>query len=233
MLPRARWLVCLACLGCHVAPNTAPPTESLPPLRKSHLSLAAAALADGDDEQACDHLSRFVQTQPEHRNARFFLAELLLQRGQHAAARAHYEQTIAACQAGEHADLRHLLHCHGRLLAIAEALDDEYEIELHKGIGLVLLAQARGQLGDPAGELPVEALLCRAAGCLAAAHALRPEEARPCWYLHVVWRQLGQTQPSQRWLSEAHAAAPFSSLTPAEQHSLALADHAAESKHRP
>ena len=75
----------------------------------------------------------------------------------------------------------------------------------------------------PAGDLPVEALLCKAAGSLAAAQALRPEEAKPCWYLHRVWRQLAQHQQADHWLRETHDAALFSALTPAEQRSLQIA----------
>lgn len=237
MLPRARWLICLACLGCHSISNVPVETSSrVEPMgsvadtakpaleiKPNHLSIAAAALARGDDAQAIHALTEFVAVQPNHPNARFFLAELLIQRGQHAEARMHYEQTIAACQAESQADHRHLLHCHGRLLAIAEVLDDEYEIQLQRGIGLVLLAQMRAALGDPDGNLPVETLLCRAAGCLATAHALDRDAARPAWYLHCVWRQLAQPQPAQRWLRTAHAAASFSYLAPVEQRELMLA----------
>ena len=240
MLRRARWLVCLACLGCHVVPITPPaPPQSAPTmapqpqLKASHLSMAAARLADGDEAQACAHLSQFVADQPNHRNARLLLAELLFQRGQHAAAREQFEQTIVRVQQEKPADVRHLLHCHNRLLALADVMDDDYESQLQRGISLVLLAQRRGQLGDPDGDLPVEALLCKAAGCLAAAHALRPDEARPCWYLHGVWRRLGQPQAAQHWLRQAQAAAPFSALTPIEQCGLVLAGQVAELGHRP
>src|SRR3989442_45943 len=126
MLPRAGWLVCLACLGCHTVPFT-PPADSPPPVRQSHLSLASVALADGDDVGTCDHLSQFIAVAPAHRNARLLLAELLFQRGQHAAAREHFEQLIATCQANESAETRQLLHCHSRLLAIAQAEGDDYE----------------------------------------------------------------------------------------------------------
>ena len=237
MRARARWLVCLTCLGCHSVPSAPPvsapspaqeidqPSSQEAPTTKAHpLSAAAALLAQGNDEQACAHLSEFVAQQPNHPNARYFLAELLFQRRQFAEARTHFEQTIAHCQEEQPIDLRHLLHCHGRLLSAAEALDDEYETQLQRGMSLVLLAQARADLGDPSGDLPVEALLCRAAGFLAGAHALRPNEARPCWYLHVVWRQLGQLQSAERWCNETLAAASFSYLAPAEQRGLMLAN---------
>jgi len=223
MLPRVRWLICLACLGCQVTPLAPPPAMTRQTSKENHLSSAAASLSAGEDEQACRHLMDYVEVQPEHRNSRFLLAELLYQRGQWAAAREHFEQSIALCQAKEPAEVQHLLHCHGRLLAIGEALDDSYEIALQRGIGLVLLAQARQRLGDPQGDLPVEALLFRAAGCLAVAHELRPQEPRPSLYLHDIWRQLGQTALATRWLNEAQAASGFSTLTPVEHRRLAIA----------
>lgn len=237
MLPRVRWLICLACLGCQAAPfappQPTPPQPAPPPIRHDHLSLAAASMSDGNDEQACNHLLRHIEVQPEHRNARFLLAELLYQRGQFAAAREHFEKSIALSQANEAAETQHLLHCHGRLLSIGEASDDGYEVALQRGIGLVLLAQARKQLGDPSGELPVEGLLCRAAGSLTAAHTLRPDEARPCWYLHEVWRQLGQTALSERWLKESQAAAAFSTLTSVEHCRMSLAGQASATRRYP
>jgi tetratricopeptide (TPR) repeat protein len=196
--------------------------EQQPELRHNHFSLAAAHLAKGDEPQACEHLSQFIAVEPEHHKARYLYAELLFKRGQHQAAREHFDRAVAACQENQ-ADRPQLIHCHSRLVAIAEAAGDEYETQLQRGIVLHLLAQARAQLGDPTGELPVEALLCKAAGCLASAHSLRPGEARPCWYLHDVWRQLAQQQQAQHWLRAAQAAAPHSHLSPAEQRSLLLA----------
>jgi tetratricopeptide (TPR) repeat protein len=236
MSPRAPWLICLACLGCHAVSTNAPELASTKTANKmraaprqpldiapDHLNSAAACLTRGDEEQACRHLSLFVTNAPNHPNAKFFLAELLFQRGQFAAAREHYLQAIAACQDQASRDVQHLLHCHGRLLAVAQALEDEYEIQLQRGIGMALSAQLRANLGDPQGVLPVEALLFRAAACLTAAHHLQPDQARPCWYLHTVWRQLGQAQPAELWLRRAEAAAAFSYLTCAEQRGLQLA----------
>ena len=76
---------------------------------------------------------------------------------------------------------------------------------------------------EPEGELPVEGLLCKAAGELTLARLERPDEARPCWYLYEVWSHLAQRQSALRWLREADAAAPFSYLTPNEQRRLSLA----------
>ena len=57
---------------------------------------------------------------------------------------------------------------------------------------------------------------------LALARLVRPDEARPCWYLYEVWSSLAQRQPAQRWLREADNWAPFSFLTPTEYRELQL-----------
>jgi len=71
--------------------------------------------------------------------------------------------------------------------------------------------------------LPAESLLCRAAAELKQAQALRPHAARPWWYLHITWRQLGQRDPACRSLWQASQRDPLSDLTPAEQRDLHLA----------
>ncbi|MCI0641591.1 MAG: tetratricopeptide repeat protein [Gemmataceae bacterium] len=190
---------------------------------KSFLSLAAAYLAQGDEDSACVALGQFVDANPEHRNGRYFLAELLAKTGRRRDARREFEQVVADNQQENPKDIRHLSHCHSRLMDLAEADADEYHFFLHRGIGLYWLSVGRFEAGDPTGDLPAEGLLCKAAAELSEAHELRPQEARPCWYLHAVWRQLAQAQPASRWLRQAHDAAPFTYLTPAERGSLHLA----------
>jgi hypothetical protein len=109
-------------------------------------------------------------------------------------------------------------------MEIAELAEDDYGAHLHHGIALYLLACQRAPLpedDDP--NLSPESLLCKAAGELMQARMERPDEARPCWYLFEVWSRLAQNQPASRWLRAAEAAAPFSSLTPAERRDLHLA----------
>ncbi len=100
-------------------------------------------------------------------------------------------------------------------MAAAEDAGDVYGEHLHRGIGLYLLA---GQ--DPAGA---EALLCKAAGELTLAARERPAEARPHWYLHLVWAQLAQSQPAMRHLRLAADLAAHADLSPAERRALSLA----------
>jgi tetratricopeptide (TPR) repeat protein len=203
-----------------------------PSFIRNHLSLAAAYLDSGKDELACDHLARYVAAQPEQTFVRTQYAELLLKLKHPAAARTELSGLIADCQDEGDETLELRLHCHSRLLDIAEEQDDDYAAHLHRGIGLYLLARQRANLDDPNGELPVEGLLCRSAAELAQARELRPDEARPLWYLHAVWSRLGRRDAAQRCLAQAATAAPFSDLTPAEQRSLALACRAGETPRR-
>jgi tetratricopeptide (TPR) repeat protein len=194
-----------------------------PALARNHLSLAAAFLARGQDEQAAPHLAHYLEAQPDHLIVRAHYAELLLRMEQREDAREQFERFIAEVQDHETLARQHLVHCHSRLMEIAEGEEDEYAEHLHRGIGLYLLGCQRARLGDPEGPLSAEGLLCKAAGELTAAHLRRPEEARPWWYLYAVWTELAQQQPAARCLRAAEAAAPLSYLTPAEQRDLYLA----------
>src|SRR5207244_1245123 len=145
-----------------------------------------------------------------HLAARLYYADMLLRHGQALAARVQYERFVAEVQDHDALADEHLVHCHSRLMEICEAASDEYGEHLNRGIGLFHLSCQRAASADLSGELPVEGLLCRAAGELMAARQAKPDEARPSWYLHEVWSRLGQKQPAARWLRVAEAQAAFS-----------------------
>jgi hypothetical protein len=189
----------------------------------NHLSLAAAYLDRGDDERAGAHLAAYLAAWPHHCEVRAHYAELLLRRRDFAAARFQYERFDADAQEQEGLDADGLVHCHSRLMQIAEAQDDDYAAHLHRGIGLYLLAVQQGRLPEEEQDGAPEAWLCKAAGELALAHGLRPDDARPCWYLYRAWSQLAQHHAAARWLRAAADAALFDRLTPAERRSLEMA----------
>ena len=241
-----RWLLfgifCCAGVGCHVVNFVTGPGKEAPAVevaipvqqtpvqavpvsepKSSHLTLAAMHLEKGEDAKACDHLGKFLVTNPEHRNARFYHAELLMKLGRVKEARDEFERVIAYGQEDAAPDLNHLANCHGRVLEAAESLSDRYLVHMHRGIGMYLLALEAAKLNDDDNPFSLEALLCKAAGELATARSMRPDEARPCWYLHAVWRQLAQPSQAGRWLQEARRSAPWSHLTPSEQRQLQLA----------
>jgi tetratricopeptide (TPR) repeat protein len=191
-----------------------------PTLDRNYLSLAAAHVSRGEEAESVRWLARYVEARPDHYVIRLHYAELLLRLGNLPEGRAQIERFIADVQDREELAATHLLDCHTKLMEIAGAGDDEYGEHLHRGIGLYLLACQRAQLPDTEEGPSTEALLCKAAAELGLARLRRPAEARPCWYLHVVWSQLAQHHPAARWLRAAEAAAPFSYLTPAEARGL-------------
>ncbi len=194
-----------------------------PTLVNNHLSLAAACLDKGDDQGAAPHLARYLEAKPDHYTVRAHYAELLLRLHDDRAARLQYERFDADVQDHEDAARQELVHCHSRLMEIADRENDDYAAHLHRGIGLYLLAGRRELLPADEDDLSAESLLCKAAGELTLARRERPEEARPCWYLFAVWSRLAQRQPAARWLRAAETVAPFSYLTPAERQGLQLA----------
>jgi tetratricopeptide (TPR) repeat protein len=195
----------------------------VPEQTRNFLSLAAAHLERGDQARACTCLCRFVAAHPEEIAIRSQYAELLVRHHRDREAREEFEECIAAAQELGKAGLRCLIHCHSRLMEIAETHEDAYAEHLHRGIGLYLLARESAGLVEAEAVLPSESLYCKAAGELTLALDERPEEARPSWYLHEVWSRLAQPQPARRCLREAENTAPFSYLTPCEQRGLQLA----------
>jgi hypothetical protein len=193
------------------------------PDARNYLSLAAAYTAKGDEAAACVALAHFVEANPEHRNARFYYAELLRRLGKSQEAQGQFEQSVANLQEEITSDYAQLVHCHGRLMELAEELQDEYQVHLHRGIGLFWLAQGSRTVGSDNAELSPEGLLCKAAAELNLANSLQPQEARPAWYLYSVWHSLAQSRLAEGYLQEACEAAPFSYLTAAELRSLQLA----------
>jgi tetratricopeptide (TPR) repeat protein len=205
---RRLWIAGFLCAICPSMPEQGVAQERAAPT--NHLTLAAAFLEKGE-------------THPDHRNARFYHAELLMKLGRHAAARGEFETVIAREQAEIDPDLKHLVYCHTRLREAGDALGDDYLVHLHRGIGMLLLARRCAALGNEVAGPSSEAMMFKAIAALKRARTLRSDEARPCWYLHVAWQQLGQDAPARRWLAEAQRRAPLTELTPAERRDLMLA----------
>jgi Flp pilus assembly protein TadD len=194
-----------------------------PKFAQAHLSLAAAHLALSEDKQAMPHLQSYLNLQPEHFLIRLHYAELLYRQERIEEARDHLERVVREMQEHPRYAEEHLVGCHTRLMEIAHDQGDAYGENLHRGIGLYLLARRRADLGDERGRRLAQEMLCKAAAELTLARMRRPDEARPYWYLHAVWVQLAQRQPAVKWLRRAEEAAPFSAMTPVEKRDLHLA----------
>jgi hypothetical protein len=194
-----------------------------PQMVVNELSLAVAYLEKKDTSTACFHLAVYVDARPEEFNIRARYAELLTRTPRLQDAREQFEQSVACAQDQAKPAVNQMLHFHGRLVELAEQAEDAYAEHLHRGIGLYWLARKRDALPELEGVLPTEGLLCKAAAELTLAQVERPDEARPSWYLYMVWNQLGQRQPALCQLRQAENAAAFTYLTPAEQRALASA----------
>jgi tetratricopeptide (TPR) repeat protein len=202
------------------AAATAEPPADDRPATPDALSLAADCLDRGDEPAAARYLERHVGEHPDQVVFRAQLAELLARLDRLPEAQAHYEAAAASAQDGPPIVRKDLVRYHTRLMEIARQRDDAYAEHLHRGIGLYLVA---GRLGDSAEAGDVERLLCKAATALKEAQVLRPDDARPAWYLYRVWSKLDQPRPAEKALRKAVANAPFSRLTPAEARELAIA----------
>jgi tetratricopeptide (TPR) repeat protein len=186
----------------------------------SHLSLAAAFMEKQQLPDALVHLGLYIDANPEQTAVRVRYAELLLRLKRTKDAACQFERAIADAQEKGDYSAQDLVLCHSRLVSISEDSNDSYAEHLHRGIGLFLLANRRGALPDPDGALPQQGLLIKSAAELTHARLERGREAQPCWYLYLVWSQLGQRQPAQCRLRQAADLAPFSLLTPTERRDL-------------
>ena len=188
------------------------------------LALAADGMAAGDDAAAAKHLTRHLRAFPDQLVFRNQLAELLFKLGKFAEARDHFAKFDAAA-AGSAPLLGQRIHCHTRLMEIAQERDDAFAEKLHRAIGLYLIAgEVQAKQDDPAELSPdAEKLWCRAAAELKEAAALREDDARCAWYQHLVWTKLDQPRPAEKALRVAAAHAAYAPLPPGEEREMRAA----------
>jgi hypothetical protein len=217
-MPRRLAWVCAAGLAACGFATGGPPSAQIAQadIAPDDLAFAAACLDRGEETAAAAHLIRHVAVHPDQPLVRFPLAELLWRRNRLAEAGVEYERFLNDTDASAN-NVSRMVQAHVRLVALAEQSADRYGEHLHRGIGLYLLA------GQAADTDAAEGLLCKAAGELALAARDHPAEARPQWYLHLVWARLAQSQPAERHLRRAAALAPYADLSFAERRDLALA----------
>lgn len=211
-------LVAAGCLGPipPTGPNQPPDIDG-----PDALARAAACLDRGDDAAAVGHLTKHVQLHPDEVMTRAMLAELLFRLDRFPAARAEYERVVADAQLATGKPNGHLVHCHTRLMQMAEARGDEFEEHLHRGIGLVLLVRTWD--ADPArrDEGAVEATLGKAIKALRVAKGERPDEPRANLYLADAYRRIG-VPSTLRTANRAATAGSTFGMTPAERRDVAF-----------
>ncbi len=181
---------------------------------------AAAHLETHDRSRAADLLDQYLQRNPAALIVRLQLGELYFKMEQLDLARLHVQQALTQAEEQGDLPLRYLLHGHSRLMDIAAATGELFEEELHRGLGLLLLAEKRMQETQPK-EVPAEELLGKALKAFQRGVQLRPADARPQLYLVSVWLNLRQCSSAQLALARAEALSFMTMLSPAERTRLA------------
>lgn len=204
------------------AQSPGPPAKPAPD-PEEHLNRAVALLEKGADGEALPYLERYVAERPDQLVARANLGELLFRQKKFNDSRLHFELFIGLAQEQGDAAFRYLIHCHSRLVEIAEEQADAFGEHLNRGIGLYLLACKRASEPDPDGDCSVDSLLCRAAGELREARREQPDESRTHFYLYEVYSRLGQHAAAREALAAADSHALLSRLTPLERRQLQMA----------
>lgn len=153
--------------------------------------MAANCLERGDEASALPHLTAHVTARPDAIMIRAYLAELLLKLGRADEARSHFERYVHDAGRLGGASETQLVHCHTRLMELAQQADDEYREHLHRGVGLLLLV--RQWEAEPDRDMSLaEPTLAKAAEALREAVRLRPTDPSIFLYLSDVYARLGQ-----------------------------------------
>ena len=171
------------------------------------LMQAAEALERGDEATAAARMGVYVAANPAATMPRAHLAELLDRQGRGPEARRHYERVVAEAQPATGGPRRHLVRCHTRLAALAEAAGDDYGAALNRGVGLLLVAERDAD----------EATLAKALDALQSAADERPDSARAHAYLARALKALGQPAAAAQATERARDCLPDATLTPTER----------------
>jgi hypothetical protein len=217
--------LCLILAGCHILyprPRGEPATEfaadrpdEVVPEPDDYLAHAAKCMERGDEAGAVPYMLKQIEAFPEQLMIRAYLAELLVRLKRGTEAKQHFERFIAEAQESDGPAKKHVVHCHTRLMELAQEREDEYSERLHRGIGLCLLAKKHDTLDNERPEL-TEQLIFKAIRELEAAQECRKSEARPAWYRYQCWTMLQQPRPAEKCLRSCEKNAVFSEMTPAE-----------------
>jgi hypothetical protein len=149
------------------------------------------------------------------------LAELLLRLDRITEAKAEFEQFIAAAQKATGPVRGHVVHCHTRLMEIAQRADDPFAEAFHRGVGLVLIVanlDATGATEDDSRE----EIVCLAVTALMEARERRPTDPRAALYLAEAHDLAGNRRAAEVSRTAARNMLAPGALTPAESMRLGL-----------
>jgi tetratricopeptide (TPR) repeat protein len=199
--------------------SSAAPGSSDSTSARSLLLKATAALEKNDLVVASTSLRRYLQAYPDSTLIRMQLAELYFKQEQYNHALREF-QTALADVPDVPLPFHCVLHGHSRLMELAAGKGDRFGEELHRGIGLALLAEHRSGKNEP--EMAgVEQLLGKARSALVRAQLLSPLDARPALHLVSVWHQMQQPTNARSAWEKALLLSHGSRLTAHEQMQLA------------
>jgi thioredoxin-like negative regulator of GroEL len=198
-----------------------PDLDRPPAPAEDALTRAADCLDRGDEAGALPHLRAHLDSYPDALMIRAHLAELLLKHGKPEDARGQFERFVAEAQRATGPANAHLIHCHARLMAIAEQTGDAYCESLHRGVGLVLLVRKWDADPNRRDECTAEQTLTKAAAALRAAATERPGDPRAYLYLSETYARLGQPSAARMALRAARAGLPDPAVTPDERERIA------------
>lgn len=179
------------------------------------LSIAADALANGDDLTAAREFRRHLQKYPKQFLFRYQLAEIYFRNGDTLAAKQEFLQTIADAQEAKVVNQALLVRCHTYLVDIASEKGDLYSEHLNRGIGLCLLAQKIIEIEGQSNEQS-ESVVFKAIKELKQARELQPDDAAGAWYLSKCYSALGESAQAEKMWAIARSKAYLNPLTPKE-----------------
>jgi hypothetical protein len=195
------------------APGAGEPSKRL-------LALAAARLDDRDPDTAALYLQRYLRRHPDATVVRLQLAELYFQQKRFEEARHQFDTALCDCDEMDPLPVRYVLHGHSRLVDLAAQSGDAFDEALHRGIGLVVLAEKRLEDSSPQEVAPI-LLYAKARAALHTASRARPTDARPHLHLIPAWLGLHQFANARTALARAQSLALTAPLSPADAARLA------------
>lgn len=194
-------------------PRSAPPPEREQDLPPDPLSLAADCLSRGDHASAAPHLEAHVRGHPEQVMFRVQLAELYLRLGRDDAAKVHFERFAAEARRTTGPAKKLVVDSHTRLMEIAQRDGDRFGEELHRGVGLLLLAGEQAALPEcDAGFC--EEVLCKALKALRAAKEMAPDDPEVRYWLAGAYDRTGNPRAADAERAVVRTAVTPSGLGP-------------------
>lgn len=178
-------------IGCVSLPDVLPAALT-EPAEDDPLTLAADCLARGDEPAAAGHFERYVRTHPDQLAFRVHLADLYLKLGRDSEAKCHFERFATEAPGAAAGVQSHLVHCHTKLMEIAQCTDDRYGERLNRGIGLLVLVRQGIDDADTREEI-----LCQAITALREAKDERPKDARVHLHLAEAHERAGHRREAE------------------------------------